>query len=151
MHPVVSDAPGGSRVRASVDHAKARVRLVPDRDLSLSIQKGTIDVDQRPARRGHRNGALKAASRRVPYGLLGALVPILLLAAGVRILGLGNTDLWGDEAFSVMTSLGPPSKLLGILATSEPHPPLYPFLLVVWLRAFGSSEFVARLPSAFCG
>ena len=90
-------------------------------------------------------------SRRFTFVLLGLLGPVLLLAAGVRILGLGNTDLWGDEAFSVMTALGPPSKLLGILATSEPHPPLYPFLLVVWLRAFGSSELVARLPSAFCG
>jgi hypothetical protein len=69
----------------------------------------------------------------------------------LRFLGLGNADLWGDEAFSVMTSLGPPSKLLQILATAEPHPPLYPFLLVGWLRLFGSSEFAARLPSAFAG
>ncbi|MCL4499955.1 MAG: glycosyltransferase family 39 protein, partial [Chloroflexi bacterium] len=83
-------------------------------------------------------------------GLL-LLVATLLVAAGVRLLGLGNTNLWGDEAFSVMTSLGPPNKLLGLLATVEPHPPLYPFLLVVWLRLFGASEFVARLPSAFVG
>lgn len=89
--------------------------------------------------------------RRSPSVSLGWLVPVLLIAAGARILGLGNTDLWGDEAFSVMTSLGPPEKLLSILATSEPHPPLYPFLLAVWLRLFGSSELVARLPSAFAG
>ncbi len=79
------------------------------------------------------------------------LAPIILLAAGVRLLGLGNTDLWGDEAFSVMASLGPVSHLWSMLSTGEPHPPLYPFLLVAWLRAFGHSEFVARLPSAFVG
>ena len=94
---------------------------------------------------------MTAAERRSPAILLGWLVPVVLVAAAVRILGLGNANLWGDEAFSVMTSLGPPSKLLGILATAEPHPPLYPFLLAIWLRLFGSSEFVARLPSAFFG
>ena len=95
-------------------------------------------------------GSTALASRLPRVGFV-LLVPILIVATAVRILGLGNTDLWGDEAFSVMTSLGPPSKLLGILATSEPHPPLYPFMLAAWLRLFGSSEFVARLPSAFAG
>jgi uncharacterized membrane protein len=78
-------------------------------------------------------------------------VPVFLLAAGVRFLGLGNTDLWGDEAFSVVTSRGPLSQLFGLLARSEPHPPLYPLLLAGWLRIFGDSEFVARLPSTFAG
>lgn len=79
------------------------------------------------------------------------LVPILILAAAVRILGLGNTNLWGDEAFSVMMSLGPISHIPSVLATVEPHPPLYPFLLAGWLRLFGHSEYIARLPSAFAG
>src|SRR5258708_19121600 len=79
------------------------------------------------------------------------LVPVLLLAAGVRFFGLGNTDLWGDEAFSVVTSRGPLSQLFGLLARSEPHPPLYPLVLAGWLRVFGSSEFVSRIPSAFAG
>jgi uncharacterized membrane protein len=38
-----------------------------------------------------------------------------------------------------------------MLGTGEPHPPLYPFLLAVWLRIAGSSEFAARIPSAFAG
>src|SRR5258708_868378 len=79
------------------------------------------------------------------------LVPVLLLAAGVRFFGLGNTDLWGDEAFSVVTSRGPLSQLFGLLARSEPHPPLYPLVLAGWLRLFGDSELVSRLPSAFAG
>lgn len=89
--------------------------------------------------------------RRCRVTSLILLVPVILLAAGVRLLGLGNTDLWGDEAFSVMTALGPVSHLLSMLSSGEPHPPLYPFLLVGWLRLFGHSEFVARLPSAFAG
>src|SRR5579883_2590577 len=79
------------------------------------------------------------------------LVPVLLIGAGVRLLGIGTSDLWGDEAFSVMTSLGPIDHLLAMLSTGEPHPPLYPFLLAGWLRLFGHSEVVARLPSAFAG
>ncbi len=79
------------------------------------------------------------------------LVPILLLAAGVRLLGLGNQDLWGDEAFSVTTAIGPIGNLIGALSTGEPHPPLYPLLLAAWLRLLGHSELVSRLPSAFEG
>src|SRR5260370_8999649 len=79
------------------------------------------------------------------------LAPVLLLAAGVRLFGLGNADLWGDEAFSVVTSRGPLFQLFGLLARSEPHPPLHPLLLAGWLRVFGSSEFVSRIPSAFAG
>lgn len=86
-----------------------------------------------------------------PRWLRYALIPVLLLGAGVRLLGLGNENLWGDEAFSVMTALGPIRTLLSSLASGEPHPPLYPALLAIWLRAFGHSEFVARLPSAILG
>ena len=74
-----------------------------------------------------------------------------MLAAAVRLLGIGNTDLWGDEAFSVMTAVGPIRNLVAALATGEPHPPLYPLLLAGWLRLFGRAEAVARLPSAFFG
>src|SRR5437879_6209604 len=91
--------------------------------------------------RGQRGGLLA----------FGPFVLLLLLAAGVRLLGLGNTDLWGDEAFSVMTAVGPLRNLVAALATGEPHPPLYPLVLAGWLRMFGRSEFISRLPSAFSG
>jgi mannosyltransferase len=92
-----------------------------------------------------------AARHRLSASAIFPLLPILLLAAAVRLLGLGNDNLWSDEAFSVITALGPPSQLLRILAATEPHPPLYPFFLAGWLRLFGSSELIARLPSAFAG
>src|SRR5690348_3544095 len=79
------------------------------------------------------------------------LVPIFLLAAAVRLLGLGNQDLWGDEAFSVMAAVGPIPNMLASLSTGEPHPPLFPLLLAAWLRLLGRSELVARLPAAFAG
>jgi mannosyltransferase len=82
---------------------------------------------------------------------LATVLPIILLGAAIRLLGIGNTDLWGDEAFSVMTALGPVRALVESLSTGEPHPPLYPLLLAYWLRAFGHSEVAARLPSAFVG
>jgi 4-amino-4-deoxy-L-arabinose transferase-like glycosyltransferase len=79
------------------------------------------------------------------------VTPVLVLGAAVRLLGIGNTDLWGDEAYSIMTALGPLRALLTSLSVGEPHPPLYPLLLAGLLRAFGRSEVVARLPSAFVG
>src|SRR5215469_7019101 len=82
---------------------------------------------------------------------LAIVTPILLLAAAIRLLGIGNTNLWGDEAFSVMTALDSVRALVESLSSGEPHPPLYPVLLAFWLRAFGHSEMAARLPSAFVG
>jgi mannosyltransferase len=80
-----------------------------------------------------------------------AIVPIILLGAAIRVLGLGNTNLWGDEAFSVMTAAGPVAALLASLSTGEPHPPLYPVLLAGLERVLGRSEVIVRLPSAFAG
>lgn len=72
-------------------------------------------------------------------------------AAFALRIALARGDLWGDEAASVMLSLRPTSELLATLASAEPHPPLYPLLLKVWLRLAGTHEFVARFPSLAAG
>ncbi len=94
--------------------------------------------------------SLPSSATRRPIRLV-LLIAVLLFAAAIRLLGIGNTDLWGDEAFSVTTAIGPIHSLIDSLATGEPHPPLYPLLLAAWLRLLGHSEVVARLPSAFAG
>ena len=69
---------------------------------------------------------------------------ILLLAFGLRLFRLANSDLWGDEAYSVWLSRQEPSAILGALSQGEPHPPFYPLLLWVWMKQ-GCKIFVREL------
>jgi 4-amino-4-deoxy-L-arabinose transferase-like glycosyltransferase len=73
-----------------------------------------------------------------------------LAAFSVRI-ALSRGDLWGDEAASVMLGLRPAREVLATLATAEPHPPLFPLLMKVWIRLVGSEELVVRFPSIAAG
>ena len=77
------------------------------------------------------------------------LALILLIAFGVRVLGLGVQDLSDDEVFFVQIAhLG---TYLHLAGTSEPHPPLYLALLQRWMGAAGVFEYAARFPSVLFG
>ena len=78
------------------------------------------------------------------WGLL-----IILLAFGLRLYAIERQDIWGDEAFSIWLSSQPLSEV--VAGGADTHPPLYPFLLFVWLRLAGSSPFAVRLLSACIG
>jgi uncharacterized membrane protein len=73
-----------------------------------------------------------------------------LIAVGVlvRLLFLGSDSIWLDEAFSIALSLRHTSGELLAGALDTRHPPLYYIVLRGALLAGGSSEVVARLPSA---
>jgi uncharacterized membrane protein len=73
------------------------------------------------------------------------------LAAFALRAALARGDLWGDEAASTMLSLRPLGEMLQTLASAEPHPPLFPVLLKVWIRLVGSEEMVVRYPSIAAG
>jgi len=86
-----------------------------------------------------------ASARRIDVWIL----LIILLAFGLRLAAIDRQDIWGDEAFSIWLSSQPlPSVVAG---GADTHPPLYPFLLYLWLRLAGSSPLVVRLLSAFIG
>ena len=73
-------------------------------------------------------------------------IPIILAAVFFAFYGAGKS-LWLDEAYSVFVSGQNLSAIVPMLR-SDTHPPLYYFLLWIWIKIFGSAEFAAR---AFSG
>jgi 4-amino-4-deoxy-L-arabinose transferase-like glycosyltransferase len=73
-----------------------------------------------------------------------------VLAALLRVWGLGTRDLWLDEAFSVLYARLDWSAVID-LRRAGTNPPLYHFLLCGWVEVFGSSEAAVRAPSVICG
>jgi mannosyltransferase len=78
------------------------------------------------------------------------LVLIVLLALGLRLYRLDSQSLWADEGNSVALA----SRSLAAIthdAAQDIHPPLYYYLLHLWVRVFGDSEIALRSLSALMG
>ena len=71
----------------------------------------------------------------------------LLLAFALRLFLLPAQSLRGDEAYGVIAAGQGWAGLANVLATSDPHPPLYYVLLSLWLPLAGYSEFALRFLS----
>lgn len=76
---------------------------------------------------------------------------ILILALGIRLIGIGSRSIWYDEAFSILISeQGPSAILAGTTSTdvdssaAEEHPPAYYFILWGWMQIFGTSLIAVR-------
>ena len=106
-------------------------------------------------------------SKRTAAILLGVIV---VIAAGVRVIGIDAKSLWGDELWTVVVSMGrginggldhdaivePPvervTRLEGALPIRElwdvgptvTQPPLYFVVLRIWCEMFGDSDVVLR-------
>jgi len=91
------------------------------------------------------------ASRRATFVSGFLVLAAVLVAFSLRIAHLGYQCLRGDEAFSVMVSRWNLGNLFNLLATTEPHPPLYYTFLHYWMSIAGDSEFSLRFPSVFFG
>ncbi|MEZ4768999.1 MAG: glycosyltransferase family 39 protein [Caldilineales bacterium] len=78
------------------------------------------------------------------------LVPILLLAYGLRVWGLGDRNLWWDEGFSAWIAQQPAAQLVARTA-QDVHPPLYYLLLHLWQTATGANDFALRYLSVIAG
>lgn len=77
---------------------------------------------------------------------------IFLLGLGLRLYKLSSQSLWYDEARSVFLAKLPFFELnADIIEHSWNHPPLYFYLLKVWLLIFGFDDFRARLLSVVFG
>jgi len=75
---------------------------------------------------------------------------IIGLAFGVRLVLLGDANIWSDEGLSVWAARQ------GLLASAEytaadVHPPLYFWLLHYWLTWAGQQEFAVRFLSVMAG
>ena len=78
------------------------------------------------------------------------LVLVLLLALGLRFYRIEAQSLWNDEGTSVALAQ---RDLLTIArsAARDIHPPLYYYLLHVWIGLWGTSELAVRSLSALLG
>jgi uncharacterized membrane protein len=82
--------------------------------------------------------------RRVIFAL------IIALAAWLRLSDLAGQSLWWDEVVSLEQSRLPFGEMLAATAADN-YPPLYNIILQLFIRLFGESEIVLRLPSALMG
>ncbi len=75
---------------------------------------------------------------------------ILLLAAALRFYRLGAQSLWSDEGNSVAMAHRTFAEIAARTA-QDIHPPLYYWLLKIWVALWGDSEFAVRALSAALG
>lgn len=80
----------------------------------------------------------------------GLLLSILLVATGLRCHQLGAQSLWYDETVSAYLAS---QDLLSLTrhTAGDIHPPLYYYLLHLWTRLAGDSEFALAFPSLAFG
>ena len=88
--------------------------------------------------------------RQAKRSALWAVVAILLLVLALRVYRLDHQSLWNDEGTSVALAQ---RDLVTITrnASHDIHPPLYHYLLHLWIWAFGTSEFAVRSMSVLAG
>ncbi len=86
-----------------------------------------------------------------PQSAWRGLLALTLLAALVRLAGLGFESYWFDEIWAVKQSRAPLDAVLQSLGTEDVHPPLWPLLLHVWIAWFGEGEIAVRSLSALLG
>ncbi len=78
------------------------------------------------------------------------LVLILALAAGLRFYRIGEQSLWSDEGNSAALAVRSLQQITAD-AGNDIHPPLYYWLLHLWVGIFGTSEAGLRSLSALVG
>jgi len=76
---------------------------------------------------------------------------ILILAAVLRLRGIGDESLWGDEALTWLIARMSLPELIRHVVWWEQIPPVHHLLLWAWIQVFGVSETSLRMPSALAG
>ncbi len=79
------------------------------------------------------------------------VVVLTVLAAVLRLYGLGHQGFWFDEANTALLVKFSPGKMLGLIPQTESTPPLYYMAAWIWSRVFGDNEAGLRSLSALCG
>ena len=81
-----------------------------------------------------------------------AALAIVLLAFGLRVAGLGQQELRGDEAFGAFFAQRDYAGIIdATIELQEPHPVASYFVQRAWLGIAGDLEFALRFPSAWFG
>ncbi|MBI1257308.1 MAG: hypothetical protein GC204_07545 [Chloroflexi bacterium] len=74
------------------------------------------------------------------------LLAILLLAATGRILHIGDQSMWLDEGISYWNQKQP--DMIAWISVKDVHPPLYFWLLHLWIQLTGTTAVAMRMFSA---
>ncbi|MEM4723700.1 MAG: glycosyltransferase family 39 protein [Candidatus Hadarchaeum sp.] len=93
---------------------------------------------------------MQRGHKRQPKLSYGLLISILLLALSLRLFRIEAQSLWNDEGTSVALA----ARDLGAItrgAANDIHPPLYYYVLHLWIKLFGNSELSVRSLSALLG
>ncbi len=77
-------------------------------------------------------------------------IPIILVAAGLRIYNVESKNLWFDEVYSWKISQGSIKQII-IETSGDIHPPLYYLVLKYWNMLSGDSVFSMRMLSVLIG
>lgn len=88
---------------------------------------------------------------RAPRRLDPALVAIVVLAAGLRLWGLGRSSWWYDEWLTAVAAKGDLTHLRHYVTDQAGIPPTFFGLEWLWARLAGTGELALRLPSALAG
>lgn len=102
---------------------------------------------------GQALGASGILGRLTRIDLLGwraASTGVLLVALGIRVIGLGDLVLFGDSASSVFFAMQGWNGIAAATAVDS-HPPGYYYLLRLSLDQIGWNELGARIPSLVPG
>jgi hypothetical protein len=76
---------------------------------------------------------------------------ILVVAAGLRLYGIGTEPLWLDEGYSWWDSRQSLGDLWSLVTQCDPLPPLYPALLKLWSAIAGDSPAALRALGGIAG
>jgi len=79
-----------------------------------------------------------------------AMLVLCLLAFALRVYSLGAQSLWYDEGVTAYLSTLPLADLTAWTA-DDIQPPFYYYVMWLWVRLVGSSEFALRFPSVVAG
>ena len=92
-----------------------------------------------------------SATAQVAWPRVAALA-IVLLAFGLRVAGLGQQELRGDEAFGYFFAQRDYAEIIdATIELQEPHPVASYFVQRAWLGVAGDSELALRFPPAWFG
>ena len=94
---------------------------------------------------------MSPSSRRAAGSPLWTLVPVVALAAIVRLVAIGRDALWLDEGYSWWDARQSLAALWSVVPQCDPHPPLYFALLHGWIAIAGDGTIAMRAPSVLFG
>jgi mannosyltransferase len=89
--------------------------------------------------------------RAIENPTVAAVVALTVLAAALRVAGIGHQGFWFDEANTAADVHFSPGAMLGLLPQNETTPPLFYCLGWVWARVFGFGEAPLRALPAVTG